>query len=76
MTTTKPIRPKLNHLSSRTAKAIRAELGKRRFIGAQMSNVLFNLHQRQRDTADGELFDSLRRQWDAIPRFDQPKKEN
>jgi hypothetical protein len=43
------------------------ELEERRFIGAQMSNVMFNLAQKT-GTPGADLFDSLRRQWDAITR--------
>ena len=48
------------------------ELEDRRFIGSQMSNVMFNLGQKT-DNPDAPLFDSLRRQWDKIEHIPKAK---
>ena len=55
---------------------LREEIAELRFVGAQMSNVCFNLAQRAKSNDDNvhltaweaRSFDELRLKWDAIKR--------
>lgn len=54
----------------RLATAMRklvAEYQRRFAVGAQMSNVLFNLEQRKENAAHSWTMKRLQREWDAIP---------
>ncbi len=66
-----------------TKAELRAEIAELRNIGAQMSNVFFNLAQGTRHTdlgrmvsgADLESMGNLRVQWDAIQRREGNRRE-
>jgi hypothetical protein len=52
-----------------TKAQLREEIAQLRFIGNQMSSMMFNLAQSARHCqSDRELYDYIRRSWDAIKR--------
>lgn len=52
--------------------ALRQEIAELRTVGAQMSNVCFNLQQRQTsDPHERQLMRSLRQEWDRIERAEK-----
>jgi hypothetical protein len=53
-----------------TKDQLRQEIAELRYVGAQMSNICFNLAQGQKLLlpSDREAMDYLRRSWDAIKR--------
>lgn len=56
-----------------TKKQMREEIAALRSIGAQMSNLCFNLAQGNKtlEPHDREIMDALRQQWDLIPRSEK-----
>jgi hypothetical protein len=61
----------MNQTTNTTASIDLAQLDRLLKVGAQMSNVMFNLAQRPGDTLTGDhvaTMDSLRQQWDATRR--------